>query len=298
MRLQKKWLCPKCGFPCRTRDELRKHRRIEHADIIKNRPKPYSWECPICHQVFKSRRVLERHRIDEHGKYVHKPHIATDKKSRPSLNKWECKYCHQSFDTRKLLFSHYKICEEKLKLPVDCRGRVINYEAIQKGNQTKAVRSSLGLYKSRKVSKCTREKLSTARKQYLLSHRVKYNWNGYSRKLSYAEQYFYDIVSKQCAGVNWKNNLRVSYYRLDFANLDTKVYFEVDGEQHYDEYGLYHDSQRTARLEALGWKLIGRVRWKYFTRLTDDEKDKYVNEILNAFMSNTYITVCALAEPK
>lgn len=271
---------------------MRRHKKEAH-EPPKNTPKPYSWECPICHEFFKSQSERDNHRIDIHGKYCYQRH---SKNSSNDTSTWECKYCHAVLGSRRLLFAHYKTCNVKQSLPVNSLGRVINFDALQKSKETLKQRAALGLYKNRVVSSSTRAKLSDSRKQYLATHRVKYNWTGPLKQLSYAEQYFYDIVKTRCESIHWANNFRVSYYKLDFANLDSKVYFEVDGEQHYDEYGLYHDQRRTERLEQLGWKLVGRVRWKLFSKLSDSEKAGYVNTLLNSFMSLDYRTINSLSD--
>lgn len=43
-------------------------------------------------------------------------------------NKWICEYCGNKFKIRKELYAHFKICEEKLKLPHDKSGRILKPE--------------------------------------------------------------------------------------------------------------------------------------------------------------------------
>ena len=154
--------------------------------------------------------------------------------------------------------------QRKKKYPVDSLGRTYTQTSKEKSGCTLSRMYRSGQLTIKPISATTKERLHNARKEYLATHRVKYNWNGPLPKLSYAEQYFYDIINERCSDIHWENNLRISYYRLDFANLDTKTYFEVDGEQHYDSYGLYHDELRTNKLSELGWKILTRIRWKYF----------------------------------
>ena len=236
--------------------------------LHKNTPKPYSWECPICHTFLKSRRDLETHRKDAH---------CNNDRRRHTSKVWVCKYCQAICDTRRLLFDHYKICVIKQKLPVNRLGYVINYESIQRSTDTIRKRAAAGLYSNHKVSESTRKKLSDALKKYRASHDAHYKWTCPTDKLSYAEQYFYDIVQEKCGQINWQNNFRVGRYRLDFANINTKVYFEVDGEQHYDEYGIMHDEIRTKCLADRGWFLIARVRWKSFVHLDECQKKNYID---------------------
>ena len=282
--------CSKCGETFESKSAMLRHKKLIHG-LDKIKAKPYSWECPICHQFFKTLHIRNAHRIEEHGKYAKPGTISADART------WECKYCHNCFGTRRILFSHYKVCEAKKKLPTDRLGRIINYDAHRKSTETYMARTALGLYKHRMVTPSTRKKLSDARKQYLATHRVKYNWSGPLKQRSYAEQYFYDIVNSRCENIHWANNLQVSRYRLDFANIDTKVYFEVDGEQHYDEYGKFHDIERTKKLAEKGWFLIARVRWKSFMQLNDNQKNSYVDELIRSFVSPDSNTIPPLPVP-
>ena len=67
---------------------------------------------------------------------------------------------------------------------------------------------------------------------------------------------------------------QVGYYRLDFAWPKRKLYFEVDGDQHYTEDGIKHDKRRTEYLKKLGWICIGRVRWTRFKELSLAKRTK------------------------
>ena len=285
--------CPKCGEHFESISAMDRH-RIEIHGRGKNIRKLDGWECPICHVVFKTCRERDQHRIHIHGKYCYQ----RTRHGVSHASDWVCQYCGYRCNTRRLLFDHYKSCAKKQQQPVDVLGRPINPNRVIKCKETKQQRMALGLYKPRIVSDQTRQKISVARKQYLAAHHVKYNWMGPLKHLSYAEQYFYDIVHAKCQSVHWANNYRVSYYKLDFANLDTKVYFEVDGEQHYDEYGLMHDADRTKKLADRGWFLIARVRWKHFCNLSQLQKDEYVETLINQFMSNSTNTLQVLPEIK
>lgn len=199
---------------------------------------------------------------------------------------WRCQYCGHVLTTRRELYKHYPSCEEKAKLPINCKGYTWQPKQIEHALQLNKTRYEQGI--RRTISNKTKKKLSDARKLYLQTHKVKYHWNGPLNRLSYAEQHFYDYVKAYCDGrIDWANNYRVGRYKLDFANLQTHVYFEVDGEQHYDEYGLMHDQQRTQKLADKGWYLLTRVRWKSYSNLNDVDKSKYRNRLLNEFVSTT-----------
>lgn len=281
MRLHKTWVCPKCGDCFDSRASMRRHNITMH-EPAKNRPKPYSWECPICNKVFKTMHERDHHKIDTHGKYT-----STKYHYHYSVKQWVCKYCSAVYDSRRKLYQHYAECVEKLKLPVDSLGRSYNPIDKKKTGATIRRRFIEGSLVRKPCSEETRRKLSIARKKQLANGTGSSTWVNPHIHRSYAEQYFYDIVSKQLGTtINWKNNYRVCGYLLDFANLSTKVYFEVDGESHYTVDGLAYDAKRTSELAASGWFLIGRIRWKSYKKLSEDDRKKIVDSYLTAFVSS------------
>jgi very-short-patch-repair endonuclease len=92
--------------------------------------------------------------------------------------------------------------------------------------------------------------------------------------MSYAERYF----SKIFRGA--QHNLHVNRYFLDFAWPATKVYIEIDGEQHYTPLGIAHDIERTRILQECGWTLIKRIRWSEFQALLHHEKRAFISLLL------------------
>ena len=284
--------CPICGEYFNSMSAMHRHKISIHGPS-RNMPKPYGWVCPFCQEKLKTRRLLEQHRIEVHGKYIHLSKVDV-----MNTKRWICSFCHKECQSHRKLIKHYKECNEKKKYPVDSLGRTYTQTSKEKSGCTLSRMYRSGQLTIKPISAKTKERLHNARKEYLATHRVKYNWNGPLPKLSYAEQYFYDIINERCSDIHWENNLRISYYRLDFANLDTKTYFEVDGEQHYDSYGLYHDELRTNKLSELGWKLLTRIRWKYFLHLSNEAKNEYVNKLLAAFKSDKYCPIEVLNESK
>ena len=199
---------------------------------------------------------------------------------------WKCKYCGTILHTRVELFKHFNDCTEKKKLPIDSLGRTYTLESRIKTAQTTKQRIKDGTIVIKPVSEEIRKKMSIRRKEYLKTHPSSHHWCCPHMHRSYAEQYFYDIIAKECGTqVNWKNNLFVEKYWLDFANLDNKVYFEVDGEQHYTPEGILKDNIRTSELASKGWFLISRIRWRSFLQMDEQRKKIYISELVNAFMS-------------
>lgn len=200
---------------------------------------------------------------------------------------WVCQYCNAPFKSRRQLYDHYKNCKIKLVLPVNALGRVYLPEYHEKAVASRKAHFADGLIIRKPCSLETRRKLSIARRKHIANGTGSSTWVNPHIHRSYAEQYFYDIVSNQLGTtINWKNNYRVCGYLLDFANLNTKVYFEVDGESHYTVDGLAYDAKRTSELAASGWFLIGRIRWKSYKKLSEDDRKKIVDSYLTAFASS------------
>lgn len=199
------------------------------------------------------------------------------KKRGPKARDWECKYCKQIFHSRRVYYEHKKTCEERLKLPLDSKGRVIgtyDRSAVLKKYVAKVIEKN-GFYKGHPHTEETKAKLSEIRKKNL-ENGIGNHWICPAIKRSYAEQYFYDCFIN--AGLSFENNVWVGHYCLDFKVGNN--YFEVDGEQHYTEDGLKKDQRREEFLKMKNLKLVGRCRWSEFSKLSFAEKEKYVKEII------------------
>lgn len=124
----------------------------------------------------------------------------------------------------------------------------------------------------------TKQKLSIAQTNYLIKNNLNRWSNGHSHKRSYAENYFYDILSKYCIE---QYSLEGTPYRIDFANIKNKIAIEIDGEQHYNLNGelIEHDKIRDKNLLKLGWQTI-RIRWSNFKKLTNEEKEKFIENLI------------------
>lgn len=191
-----------------------------------------------------------------------------------------CPICGK--ETKKLKIHHWKAHgagvthNPKLGLPPWNKGltketdeRVrMNGEAV-----SRATRGRPGIIHTEE----TKRKISAIRKQYLDDNpdKVPYVLN-HSSKISYPEQYFLECFSDI---TNLAFQYPVKRFILDFANVDEKLYLEIDGEQHYsDKRIVEHDVVRTAILADLGWIGI-RVRWSRFVRLSDGEKVQELHRI-------------------
>lgn len=248
------------------------------------------WICPHCNIECLSKDVYYRHLHKTHPEHKFKNEIINDR--RWDGQSWVCQYCNESYNTRRQLQQHYHTCHIKLRLPVNRAGRVYLPEYHEKSVISRKAHIAAGLISSKPCSMETRRKLSIARKKHIANGTGSSTWVNPHIHRSYAEQYFYDLLIEKIGNtVEWKNNYRVCGYLLDFANLTTKVYFEVDGETHYTEEGLAYDTKRAIELSAGGWFLIGRIRWKLYKKLSADERKQIVNLYLTAFVSETTNTL-------
>ena len=208
------------------------------------------------------------------------PMSSTKKKTGPKPREWECKYCKQIFISRRVYYEHKRTCEERLKLPLDSKGRVIgefnHSEQQKKALETKRKNGTL----SHTHTEETKKKLSEIRRKNL-ENGIGNHWVNPSIKRSYAEQYFFECFEN--AGLQFENNIWVGHYCLDFKVGNN--YFEVDGEQHYTEEGLKKDQRREEFLKTKNLKLVGRCRWSEFCKMPFTEKEKYVKDIIALLMS-------------
>lgn len=79
----------------------------------------------------------------------------------------------------------------------------------------------------------TKKKISESRIKYLKNNpdKVPYKLNHYSKGTSYPEKYFDEILKTK--NLEYKKELPISIYSLDFAFVEKGIDLEIDGEQHY-----------------------------------------------------------------
>lgn len=207
-----------------------------------------------------------------------------------------CKFCGKTCKNKRSLSLHERLCNENTDRK---ESNVEKWNSVRKesgirGENQYTLAKRLGLDKP-VMSEESRKKLSlskigrkhTEETKLKIQATQKKNYEGKSRwytqtqhRLSYAEQYFIPIFSDA------KMHYHVNRFFLDFAWPEKKLYIEIDGEQHRrDEKVIAHDKERTNILNSLGWSLIERVYWPDFSKLSGDEKRKYVDILLSKINS-------------
>lgn len=166
----------------------------------------------------------------------------------PKGKEWICKFCGCLFLGRRLLYSHYKECDEKLKLPHDKIGRVKIPGIGKKSAETfrrKVINGEAKYHIHRNFTEEERKHLSDKRCEYLKehgNHGVKfYEVNGIKVQGTW-EKIFAEYLNKidvkwERRSLKYKNTHK---YTPDFYCPNQDIYFEVKGfRRDRDIYKMY-----------------------------------------------------------
>lgn len=253
-----KVICPDCGVEI-SKSNFTKHQRrhIQHPETFKATTYALTHEglsCQFCGRECKNRNSLCNH----------------ERQCKSNPNRQEV----SSFAVfnEKVKRGEAKVWNAGLTKDTDERVRK-SAENINKYYET-----HVGSWTGRTHTEEQKQKISKARKQYLLEHpdQVPYLLN-HSSQESYPEIYFTELFE------NEKINLHKEYYYLgyflDFCDPIKKIDIEIDGEQHYvDSKMVEHDKIRNATLEEAGWTVF-RVRWAEYKAMTEEQKYNIISQI-------------------
>lgn len=198
---------------------------------------------------------------------------------------WWCKHCSKQFRTRALMRKH--IIEDHGiigKRGGWCKGLTKDTDPrLKKTGDTYRKHLAEGKFTPSQTGKphsaAEKKNLSQKLKKFYKEHPdlVPYKLH-HSSKESYPEKYFNDLFAKENIS-GFERDYYVDGYYLDYAFIDKKVDFEVDGSQHYvDPKIVEHDKVRTQHLESLGWKTF-RIDWRVWQKLSPSQKHEKIEEL-------------------
>lgn len=209
-------------------------------------------------------------------------------------NDFICKFCGRACKNANSLRNHERLCklnpecdEHSLKVLSENRNKWNACHTAWNKGKTKETDERVAKYAEtkrvnhqgensnwfgRKHSDETKAKIAAKQKE---------NYCGISRyatvrehRKSYAERYFDKIFTSAT------KQYHVDRFFLDYAWPETKVYIEVDGEQHYTESGIAHDKERNDVLAKLGWTCLKRIRWSEYQKLSKNDKLVFIKSLL------------------
>ena len=112
---------------------------------------------------------------------------------------------------------------------------------------------------SKKHSEETKKLLSEKRKAYLAANKDKHNWSRYSNKETVPERKFREFIERTDIKLKQYYIPPESdrFYEMDFAHPESKIAFEINGNQHYNSDGTLKDyyKERQQYFINLGWKI-------------------------------------------
>lgn len=206
-----------------------------------------------------------------------------------------CKFCGSERKNGNSLRNHERLCKENPNRQISA---LMKYDGRgHKGHNQYTKARDLGLPKpemsvetKKKISESrlgqknsakrpeVRKKISESVKRWCAEHPNEVPYRKYhSSKESYPERYFREVLEN--FKINFSQEYSVSRYSLDFAFPEKKLYFEVDGKQH--ENMKEHDAIRTKFLEENGWKLLCRIEWWKFKKLSQVDQKVFCENLIN-----------------
>lgn len=241
------YVCKHCGLRFTSRLEIRIHKKEQHPSY--NGRTLYT--CKICGHTIQGKTQIKKHMTNHYLK-----------------DGYSCKFCGKKFSKRFQVAAHTARCKENPNY-----AKTITSQTLKIKNRLKN-----GMPQS------TRDKISLRMKSYFASHpeAASYRYN-HSSKGSWAEEYFDDLFKKESIH-GYVRQYHVLRYFLDFAFIEDKIDFEVDGHQHkVDKRIVTHDKERTENLSTLGWKTI-RLDWGNYQTLNQDEKREWLQSNLYPYI--------------
>lgn len=253
-----KLTCQFCGKqfsrPCNLSAHSKTCTKNPNRISLHNR-KDDGWICSICGEKFLTRAEHNEHKAISHaGQRYLQAH---------PKRLFKCSYCHRQWETTIEGFKvHEKYCTEN---------------------------PNRSIPKSHPVSEDVKKRISEKQKE---NYKGKSRFNIDRSQEPYSEKYFREWLDKE--SIDYKKNFHVDRFFLDFAFPDKKLYFEVNGEQHYRKMHSgkdhqEHDKERAGILSNLGWNCIATIRWSEFRALQFNDRSVALEKLKSAIQNSTVV---------
>lgn len=257
--------------------------------------------CQFCNKVFKRSCALAIHERTCKQNQNRIP-LTNHKCNLPHKSKtggWDCRFCKLNFRTRKELNNHISSIHNSKGIQIHskdlrkCSFCNKEWETTIEGFKTHEKycieNPNRVIPKSHPVSEDVKKRISEKQKE---NYKGKSIFNIDRSQEPYSEKYFREWLDKE--NIEYKKNFHVDRFFLDFAFPDKKLYFEVNGEQHYRK--MYsgrdyqeRDKERSDILSSLGWNCIATIRWTDFRALQTSERTIALDNLKYAIQNSTVI---------
>lgn len=245
--------------------------------------------CELCGQEISKSNYTKHIR-------THQNHPETFKQSVYKVNHegLDCQFCGKLCKSKNSLSNHERLCKFNPNRQLVRRDGFNNFgrdawnQGLTKESDDRVAQRSITLKnryangelipynRGSKQSDEVKSKISSSMKQFLYNNpdMIPYMRN-HSSKTSYPEEYFIGVFN-DIPQITYHH--RIGLYELDFCNVSTKRYLEIDGDQHkLDKRIIEHDIVRTEKLLALGWE-GKRILWSDYKKLSKEEQVSLIEE--------------------
>ena len=252
-------------------------------------------KCQYCEKEYSTSKAVKVH---EHycNANPNKGKHCCNFKVLPKDGGWKCSVCNAVFRTKRELLEHrksHKRSDFKVREDRKCKycglERFTTKDGMSCHEKYCASNPNRCIPHSHPVSEDVKKRISEKQKENYKGRSV---FNIDRSQEPYSEKYFREWLEKE--GIDYKKNFHVDRFFLDFAFPDKKIYFEVNGEQHYRK--MYNgrdyqerDKERENIVLQHGWKCVAVIRWSKFRALQTIERNSALDNLKHAIQNSTVI---------